>query len=211
MTIAGTTAVGSHTFTITATNGAGTATQSFTLTVSAAAAAQVDILVNNRPTTRAGNNFSVFAACGESRVTINVMVFGQPNATVYINGVAQNPLSIDLPNYGDNRFTVTVRAPGGDQNYTLTVNRLVPWEQLVVMRWDNTLSIINNPENNGGFSFTSYRWFRNGQQFNTAQWWSAGPNGEFLDTIFEYEAEATTAGGITLRTCPTIIRLRGME
>ena len=162
----------------------------------------IDIIVNNRPIGRVGDDFSVFAVCGEDKAVINVGTF-DPNTTVIINGVEQNPRTVYLPDYGDNYITITVRAlNGNEKKYTLTVNRRVPWDQIVTMRWNNTLSIINNPENNGGFSFVTYRWFREGQEFNTAQWWSAGAQGQLLDTINWYEAEGTTADGNRLRTCP---------
>jgi hypothetical protein len=76
------------------------------------------------------------------------------------------------------------------------------------MRWNNTLSVINNPANNGGYSFVSYRWFRDGQIFSTAQWWSAGAQGESLDTAHTYQVEAVTTDGKTLLTCPAHIILR---
>jgi hypothetical protein len=79
------------------------------------------------------------------------------------------------------------------------------------MRWNNTLSVINNPANNGGFTFTSYRWFRNGQEFCTTQWWSAGSNGETLSTTDEYQVEMTTSDGKVLRTCISRVTLRSMS
>ena len=177
-----------------------------------------NIIVNNLSTERNGDDFSVIAACGEDKAFINVGVVN-PNTMVIINGVEQNPRTVDLPYFGDNYITITVRAPNGvEQNYRLIVNRRVPWDQIVAMRWNNTLSIINNPDNNGGFSFVKYRWFRNpnnnggynwfseGLVFETAQWWSAGAQGQLLDTINWYEAEGTTASGNRLRTCPHQIR-----
>jgi hypothetical protein len=172
----------------------------------------INISVNNRPVERDGNDFSAFTVCGEDNVAIRVTIPGYPTAAVVINGVAQNPHTVNLPNYGDNRLTITVRLPNNNErSYTLTINKRVPWAQLVVMRSNNTLSIINNPANNGGYNFSAYRWYRGGQEFSRAQWWSAGAQGELLNTTFEYEAEGITANGMSLRTCPTLITLRDME
>ena len=81
---------------------------------------------------------------------------------------------------------------------------------VAMMRWNNTLSVINNPANNGGFNFVSYRWVRNGQEFCTTQWWSTGVNGETLSTSDGFQVEMTTTEGKTIRTYISRITLRSM-
>ena len=81
------------------------------------------------------------------------------------------------------------------------------------MRWNNTLSIINNPQSfpaldSNFFRPNSYRWFGNGEQFSTNQWYSAGPqSNNLLNVDWEYVAQGITTAGNLLRTCAEKIKL----
>ena len=170
-----------------------------------------DVTVDDIPVALTGLDMYATAPCGSSTITVTVTA-ADPQATVRINGTTQNPCAVALPDYGDNFITITVCAPNGDeQDYALTVTRLIPFEQVATIRWNNTLSVVNNPANNGGFSFVAFRWFRDGQEFSTAQWWSAGAKGETIDADCVYQIEMTTTDGRILRTCPHRITLRSME
>jgi hypothetical protein len=57
----------------------------------------------------------------------------------------------------------------------------LPFDQIVKMRWNNTLTVINNPANNGGYRFTSYKWYRNNEKISEQQSWSVNDNGEWLN------------------------------
>jgi len=177
-----------------------------------------DIIVDGVVTTP---GIDVMAPCGVNSVSVIVTTV-DPNATVEINGMAyQPPHTVDLPNYGNNLITFKVTAENGvdESTYTRTIyNRYPFWDKdggLVVMHWNNTLSVINNKTVNSDFDFrdNSYRWFRVGesQPFNTGQWWSAGAQGEMLSTTTEYYVEATNIAGKLLITCPTRITLIGIS
>jgi hypothetical protein len=114
---------------------------------------------------------------------------------------------------------------GAAANYTFTyhpasltifddcaTNQCIPFNQVVIMRWNNTLTVVNNPANNGGYTFTSYKWYRNGQEISTEQSWSAGAHGEKLNPADVFHVELT-AEGITgiLRSCDGRITLKSME
>ena len=170
--------------------------------------------VDDVSTTRDDDDFYIIAPCGRNTADIFVKPV-DPDATVKINGETQNPhaaLRVNLPEYGYNTFTITICAPyGNEKEYQLTINKMIPFEQVVWMRWNNTLSVINNPENNGGFEFESYRWFRNGQEFCKTQWWSAGVNGEKINTEDVYQVEMITTEGMVLLSCESNVSLRSMS
>ncbi len=198
----GTLTAGSN-YTITYTSG--------TLTILSTSTDITAITVNGETANRSGNNFAIMTACGEDEAVIDVIA--DKNATVTINGVEQNPYTLNLSNYGNNTTTITVTAQNGtSQTYTLTVNKPIPFSQAVKMRWNNTLTVINNPAENGGYIFTSYKWFRNGQQISTEQSWSAGADGTKLNPADLFYVELTTSGvPETLRTCETTVSLRSLE
>ncbi|MCL2098767.1 MAG: YDG domain-containing protein, partial [Bacteroidales bacterium] len=206
--------VGTHTI----TQGALTAGSNYqitftqgTLTVLSINVDITDISVDGEFAATADNNFHIIAECGSEQVVVSVTA--DQYATVSIGGVQQNSCAVNLLTYGDNIITVTVTAQNGNSaTYTLTLHKPFPFEQLVKMRWNNTLTVINNPENNGGFSFTSYKWFRNGQLIGTDQSWSAGANGQQINPSDVFHVEVTAVGidGV-IRSCESSVMLRSMN
>jgi hypothetical protein len=85
----------------------------------------------------------------------------------------------------------------------------IPFDQVVIMRWNNTLTVINNPANNGGFKFTSFKWYRNDILISTGQSWCKNRNGEHISPDDEFYVELTAEGyaGV-LRTCKSQITLK---
>lgn len=169
------------------------------------------ISVDGETVSYVGNDFYTIAGCGNNSTT--VLVAADAFAKVSINGVEQNPVTVSLPAYGDNIVLIEVKAQNGaTAGYTLTINKPVPFNQLVKIRWNNTLTVINNPANNGGYTFTSYRWYRNGQEIGSNQSWSAGKDGEKLNPTDVYHV-ALTADGISgeLCTCEGTVSLHSME
>ena len=166
------------------------------------------VSIDGLPADLVGSEYSIMATCGVHSVAVTTTV-DDPNATVEINGMTGEVVELPLPNYGENVVPINVIAQNGEiEAYTLKVNKPAPFEQLVVMRWNNTLSVINNPANNGGFKFTSYRWFRDGQMFCTEQWFTEDQHGRALNPEHEYQVEATTTDGKVLNTCTSVITLK---
>ncbi len=188
--------VGTHPIlqgTLTAGNNYGITFVGATLTVRSVDVSVSSITIDSGTAERLNEtNFHSIADCGNSQV--NISVNADPHAAVTINGTVQNNCPVALPNHGDNIIPITVTAQNGTvQSYTLTVHRLLPFEQIVQQRWNNTLTVINNPENNGGFSFTSYKWYRNGEEIGTGQSWSAGADGKELNPSDLYQVIVQTA------------------
>ena len=86
---------------------------------------------------------------------------------------------------------------------------IVPFEELVVMRWNNSLTVKNNPENNGGYNFVSYKWYRNDSPAGVDQSWSAGANGEQINQNDRFYVEALADNNILVRTTEYSLTLKG--
>jgi len=148
-----------------------------------------------------GKEFTYVSECGKDEVDINVT---QADGKITVDGdeVTNNTLTKPLT-YGDNSFRIvaTPNATGvPDPAYTLTVKKPFPAEQLIKMRWGNTLTVIQNSRYNP-YDFTDYTWYRNGKEIGSGRSYSAGPNGEKLNPKDKYYVEATTDDGKTIRSC----------
>jgi hypothetical protein len=74
----------------------------------------------------------------------------------------------------------------------------IPFNLLIVKRWENTLSIITSEKN------STYVWYRNDQQIGEGIFWSAGPNGEQIPAGF-YSVELVAKDGDIFKSCPEYI------
>lgn len=87
------------------------------------------------------------------------------------------------------------------KEYTLVVEKYFNFETIVKQRWNNTLSVINNPANNDNYKFVAYKWFRNGAEVGDKQYYSAGnKRNDLLNENDTYYVQMTTNEGEVLRT-----------
>ena len=130
-----------------------------TLTVLSISTALLDLFVNNEPVTFYESMYHAIAENGESQALIQVVT--DPYSTAAINGIMQNPLIVDLPKYGENYFIITVTAQNGNsQDYLLVILRC--YEQVIYEFYD--VPAINcNMQTNGGYNFTGFQWYRDGE------------------------------------------------
>ncbi|MCL2073459.1 MAG: T9SS type A sorting domain-containing protein [Marinilabiliaceae bacterium] len=165
----------------------------------------IGINVNGQAADKDGDNF-VFTdtQCGNPTATILVLT-ADPLATIIINDEYGNNRTFFLTT-GINEFIITVISQNGqiESTYLLTIERMIPFEQLVKIRWsDNTFTVINNPGNNGGFNFNSatFQWFFNDDPIpqGTGQSLSFDPHGGAF-TQGNYHVEITTSSGV-LKSC----------
>jgi hypothetical protein len=194
--------IGTHTITLGSLSASPNYAVSYTpgvLTVLNVDAFINDIWVNDIPADQIDNNtFTIDVEC--DRNDAFVIVGADPYATVTINGTPGNTATITLVE-GENIIAITVTAQNGaTENYTLIINRPVQFSKLVITRWENTMTVINNPANNGGYSFIAYKWYRDGQLLSTDQSWCAGVEGELIPAGNYYVVVETDNGAI-LRTC----------
>ena len=166
------------------------------------------ITVNGESAEEGADGFHIIVGESQNQVVISVTTDNEW-AVVTINGVEQNPATVPLTEYGDKVITITVTPPGGaPQTCTLTVTKPIPFNMVVKMRWNNTLTVINNPANNGGYTFVTYQWYRNNQPAGTDQSWSAGANGESIHQADRFYLVLETKDRRTLRTTETAVTLK---
>ncbi len=142
--------------------------------------------------------------CGETNP--NISIVNQSNATI----TPSANFTIQTPKPGIYNQNVNITSEDGSTSavYTITVQKPFAFFDIVKVKFNNTLIINNNPQTNGGYEFTAYEWFKNGQLVGTGQYYSAGDAlGNLLDPSANYMAKLTTKDGKVLQTCSAQITL----
>jgi hypothetical protein len=118
--------------------------------------------------------------------------------------------TINTPRPGIYTQLIIVTADNGRNTrvYNLTVERRFVFEDIVEQKFNNTLVVNNNFDNNGGYNFVAYEWFKNGNMVGTEQFFSEGDDAsDLLDPTAAYYVRMTTATGEVLQTCISTITL----
>ncbi|MDR0873963.1 MAG: T9SS type A sorting domain-containing protein [Prevotellaceae bacterium] len=131
---------------------------------------------------------------------INLMATAQQSGNPTING---NLFSHKFtPVIGTNQLEIIVESQNGNQtkNYTLNIIRPVP--DVIVQVWNDVLSVINVPANNGGYLFKAYQWQENGKDIIGETGGNLFLNGNPNALTSIYTVRLTTNGGRELQSCP---------
>jgi hypothetical protein len=147
-------------------------------------------------------DYSVSVDCHVENITVNAV---PPEGSLIAYAV--NYKEVDMPLPVDPGFTslhiyIVVNFEY-IARYTLSISRSLDMAAIIPY-WDDVLAVNVNPVTNGGYTFTSYRWLKDGEPVpgeTGAYWYNNGtpfpPGG--------YSVEVVTTEGHTLTSCPFVI------
>ncbi|RKD92121.1 MBG domain-containing protein [Mangrovibacterium diazotrophicum] len=144
--------------------------------------------------------------CGEEEISVTISYITEPNAS----SSEGSTFVIDTPVPGIYRQSITITSQDGttQQTYLIVVEKAFNFDDIVVQKYNNVLLVNNNPDNNGGYTFVAYKWYKNGVLIGTGQYYSAGQNASNqLDPTASYSVELTTSEGEVIHTCDFSIEL----
>jgi len=187
-------AAGSYTFTNVAAN--------HTIAVSFVGISSIltSIKVNDNAINSA-NNMTYMAACGEEYIDLELVSEGaiKINNIPYTGGIATTTLV-----FIDDKAIININIQGlTSSTYILSVSKALGGSspRMYVQRWGKALAVINNPDNNGGHSFSNYQWYHNNAIMH-------GSTGGYIllgeDTsAHQYTTEANSSKtGLRHKICP---------
>ncbi|MDR0661639.1 MAG: DUF4465 domain-containing protein [Prevotellaceae bacterium] len=174
----------------------------------------INVSINGQPWDIENTETRYIVNCGESgKVSIVVSV---PNSYMVLVNGSEMPsgtftVNIDKPSIKQAAFTVKSRVDDYEEDHVITIEKYFSFEDIIIQRWNNTLLVNNNSSTNGGYSFTGYKWYKNGIQVGSEQFYSAGTKKtDILEPSAEYYIEVTTSDGQVLRTCAERVILKEM-
>jgi uncharacterized repeat protein (TIGR02543 family) len=173
---------------------------SYSFTVTAARTLQARATQNTYTiTVSAGNNGSISPAANQTVVHGNSQTFTfTPQARyeidqVLVDGV-NNPTAVANHSYTFSNVTA---------NHSVAVSfKQSCLPHLVAQVWDDVLLVNNNPSTNGGYTFVSYQWQKNGVTIAGETSGSLYFGNGNLDANAEYSVLLIATNGQQLQSCP---------
>jgi len=181
-----------------------------TLTIESSDATIHEITINGVTYTNPENEISYQIDCGDNTEQVTVsFTTTEINATA---DMAEN-FTIEASTTGTHTQEINVTSQDGTQTetYVITINKqynYLSYSSLVIQKFNNVLLINNNPDNNGGYTFTNFEWYMDGVLVSTDQAYSAGNNVDNnLNPDATYYVILTDEEGSVFRTCDFTITL----
>ena len=159
----------------------------------------ITVTVSGNPIESNEGIYSAVADCGSMEANVNVNV--DHDATVEINGVAQNSRTVALPDYGDNIINIRITNQTYIKTYTLIILRY--YDQLMY-EYADVPTINCNQQTNGGYVFTAFQWYMNDAVISGANL----PYYRISNDQATYYCEITLDNGKKWRTCPIRLNLQ---
>jgi len=102
--------------------------------------------------------------------------------------------------------TIIYRLRSKDKTYeqydTLFIETPIPFHSITGQKWNNVIFVNNNPQTNGGYKFSDFKWFKNNKEASYDQFYSAGPSSkDTLNPSDVYKVTMQTTNGTRISTC----------
>ncbi|MBB1138106.1 T9SS type A sorting domain-containing protein [Myroides sp. WP-1] len=160
----------------------------------------LNLIVDGVPYGKIEKEVYVIIGCEHSQDIVVLDVETEEGVVV----LPSNHIEVAVPNYGIYEQLITVVSPyGTEEIYKVIIEKRMPSELIVHQKYGNVLLVNNNKETNGGYVFTAYEWFKNGESVGKKQAYSAGnESSNKLEPGATYHVEVTLHNGKKIITCP---------
>ncbi|MGM0530198.1 MAG: TIM-barrel domain-containing protein [Bacteroidota bacterium] len=109
-------------------------------------------------------------------------------------------------------FSIISQDGATQKKYKLKVSKPLKFDNLVTQKWNNTLTVNNNPEENGGYKFVDFEWYEDDKMIGNKQSYSAGNSStDHLNENAAYSVKLTDENGNKYHTCPTQVTLEELS
>ena len=144
-----------------------------------------------------GGVYNYSATCANDLAEI--IVTAKDNGVVMINGAEGELYNENISFGGKYRLPVTIISESGESRAEYELNLYKLPSDILIKRWDDVLTIMNNPDNNGSLSFVGYEWYLNDERLPDTEPYITIPKGVGSDDIFY--VKVVTEEGVELKSC----------
>jgi hypothetical protein len=164
------------------------------------------IVIEGNRFTDPGDETYYLIECNDDNDSVDVVIENDTRAT--FDPGASFTIATPAPGIYTQQVVVTADNGRDTRVYTIVVERRFDFDAIVEQKFNNTLVVNNNFDNNGGYEFVAYQWFKNGNMVSTEQSFSEGDNAsDLLDPTAAYYVKMTTVQGDVLQTCISTVDL----
>ncbi len=169
--------------------------------VPASTVADISILrINGETIENPDENIYYLVDCGDTLNYVSMSFELESYATS--SHLASFKMATPVPGIYNEDITVVSGDSSKTRTYHVMVEKRFNFEDIIVQKYNNILLVNNNPETNGGYRFSSFNWYKDGQLVGTGQYYSVGDDvSDQLDWDAEYSVEMETEDGELLQTC----------
>ncbi|MDR0228057.1 MAG: GEVED domain-containing protein [Flavobacteriaceae bacterium] len=163
-----------------------------------------DLLVDGVSYGKVGTEVYVSIGCDKPQDVVMIEVKTQYGAVVVPSAL----IEVNVKEYGIHQQLITVTSMDGtvSKSYKVIIEKRIPTEQIIFQKYDNILLVNKNTSTNGGYVFTGYQWYKNGEVIGKKQTYSAGGEvGAILESGAEYHVELTLYDGRKIVSCPIVV------
>lgn len=138
--------------------------------------------------------------CNNTKDSLAVNIETYPKAKIDTNTFKVN---ITKASVHELKFTITSEDGTITKEYTLKIEVPFKSSEIISQKWNKVLTVNNNSTTNGGFNFTGYQWYKNGELVSSKQYYAVGTyTDEILDPTGLYSVIMTMDNGNEIRVCP---------
>jgi hypothetical protein len=144
--------------------------------------------------------------CESTTTSVEITITSQSSAVdvLYNNALLTSSITIpvDTPGVYFVEYALQSYTTGERRVDTIRIEK--PFgADFIEKKYDNILFVTNNPQKNGGYTFTHYEWRRDGEVISNSQYYSAESSEALIGT---YQLKVTTDKGETINVCEHIER-----
>ena len=149
--------------------------------------------------------------CAESGDSFTFTILVNSGNILSGNGISGNTLTVNIPKAGIYSFPFSITSQDSSQteNHVLKVERRYAFDEIVKVKWNNTLMVYLNRLSSDGFDVAFYRWYKGNTLLDekTATY-SAGTNAtDLLSSTEPYRVEIVLKNGEVIRSCSEVITI----
>ena len=149
--------------------------------------------------------------CAESGSSFTFTISVNSGNILSGNGISGNTLTVNIPKAGIYSFPFSITSQDGSQteNHVLKVERHYAFDEIVKVKWNNTLMVYLNRLSSDGFDVAFYRWYKGNTLLDEkSATYSAGNNAtDLLSSTEPYRVEIVLKNGEVIRSCSETITI----
>lgn len=138
-----------------------------------------------------------------------IEIEAHPGATIIMGDQISGTAEINVEEGGKFNQPVTIISESKENTQEFSVNLFKLPDNILLLRWNDVLSVINNPENNNGLHFTDFVWYRNNHYLSSGIPYIKLPDDH--QSSDKYHILVTTDEGVSLSSCEKQIQITDDE